>query len=64
MADVDVRSGDKVLLIWAQPSAPDALRQQAEELGAITGASGKVSVENMDRLLLCELPFASFASLF
>lgn len=64
MADVGVTSGDKVLLVWAQPSAPDALRQYAEELGAAAGAGGKVSVENMDRLLLCELPFASFPALF
>lgn len=64
MADVGVASGDKVLLVWAQPSAPDALRQYAEELGAAAGAGGKVSVENMDRLLLCELPFASFPALF
>lgn len=64
MADLGVRSGDKVLLIWAQPSAPAALKQYAEELDAVTGADGKVSVENMDRLLLCELPFTSFCPLF
>lgn len=59
MADVGVKSGDKVLLIWTQPSAPAALRQYAEEVGAVAGAQGRVSVENLDRLLLCELPFAS-----
>lgn len=64
MADVGVKSGDKVLLIWAQPSAPSALRQFAEELGAVAGAQGRVSVENLDRLLLCELPFASSLSPF
>lgn len=64
MADAGVKSGDKVLFIWSLPSAPDALRQYAEDLAAITGANGRVSVENMDRLLLCELPFASSSSLF
>lgn len=64
MVDVGVTSGDKVLLVWAQPSAPDALRQYVGELGAATGAGGKVLLENIDRLLLCELPFASFPALF
>ncbi|XP_075898920.1 anamorsin [Nelusetta ayraudi] len=52
MVDVGVTSGDKVLLVWAQPSAPDALRQYVGELGAATGAGGKVLLENIDRLLL------------
>lgn len=64
MADGGVKPGDKVLLIWAQPSAPAALRQYAEELGGAAGAEGRVSVENLDRLLLCKLPFSSSPSLF
>lgn len=54
MADLGVKSGDRVLMVWSQPTAPAALKQYAEEMGAIAGADGKVSVENMERLLLCE----------
>lgn len=54
MADLDVKVGERLLLVWAQPTAPASLKQYAEELGAIVGADGKVSVENMERLLLCE----------
>ena len=54
MENFGIKAGDKVLMVWTQPSAPAALKQYAEELGAIVGAGGKVSVENMERLLLCE----------
>lgn len=57
MADLGIKAGDKVLLVWDQPSAPAALKQYADEVGAIVGAEGKLSVENMERLLLCEWLF-------
>ncbi|CAB1459645.1 unnamed protein product [Pleuronectes platessa] len=60
MADLGVRAGDNVLFVWAQPSAPAALNQYAEELGAAVGASGRVSVENMERLLLSSHSASTF----
>ncbi|XP_034389973.1 anamorsin isoform X2 [Cyclopterus lumpus] len=60
MAELGINAGDKVLLVWAQPSAPAALKQYAEELGAIVGAGCQVSVENMERLLLSSHPASTF----
>lgn len=54
MAELGIKAGHKVMLVWTQPSAPTVLRQYVEELGAIIGADSKVYVENMERLLLCE----------
>ncbi|KAM3609846.1 uncharacterized protein V6R79_021290 [Siganus canaliculatus] len=59
MADF-IKAGDKVLFIWAQPSAPAALKQYAEELGVAVGANGKVSVENMERLLMSSHSASTF----
>lgn len=54
MADLGIKAGDTVLFVWAHPSTSDALKQYAEELEAIIGVDGKVSAENMERLLQCE----------
>lgn len=54
MADLGIRAGDKVVLVWAQLSTPMALKQYAEALGAVVGPYGRVAVENMDMLLLCK----------
>ncbi|XP_070763325.1 anamorsin [Enoplosus armatus] len=60
MAYIGINAGHTVLLVWAQPSAPTALKQHAEEVGAIVGAVGKVSVENMERLLLSSHSSSTF----
>uniref|UniRef100_A0A3B4F2J3 Anamorsin n=1 Tax=Pundamilia nyererei TaxID=303518 RepID=A0A3B4F2J3_9CICH len=60
MADLGIRAGDHVVLVWAQPSTPTALKQYAEELGAVVGPDGRVAVENMDRLLLSSHAASTF----
>ena len=53
MMDLGMKAGDKVLLVWSQPS-PLALKELAESVVAVIGANGKVSVENIEMLLMCE----------
>uniref|UniRef100_A0A3B4ZZB7 Anamorsin n=1 Tax=Stegastes partitus TaxID=144197 RepID=A0A3B4ZZB7_9TELE len=60
MADLGIAPGNKVMLVWTQPSTPAALKQYAEELGAVVGADGKMAVENMERLLMSSHAASSF----
>ncbi|XP_073328007.1 anamorsin isoform X2 [Pagrus major] len=60
MAGLGVKAGDKVLLVWTQPSAPAALKQHAEELAAIVGEDGKISVENTEMLLMSSHSASTF----
>ncbi|CAL8262626.1 unnamed protein product [Merluccius merluccius] len=59
MMDLGIKAGDKVLLVWSQPS-PLALKELAESVGAVIGANGKVSVENIEMLLISSHSSSSY----
>ncbi|XP_038069695.1 anamorsin homolog [Patiria miniata] len=45
-------SGQRILLTWGEGQAPEGIKAAVEGLGAGLGQSGKMQVENIDRLVL------------
>ncbi|XP_062592971.1 anamorsin homolog isoform X1 [Saccostrea cucullata] len=55
-----VSTGQRVLLIWSGNQGVEKLQQAVEELQKEVGDSGKVQVENIERLTLSAHPDSSF----
>ena len=51
-----IKEGQTVLLIWSGISPPQDLEQVVSGMTQQAGSTGKVNVEHVDRLKLCELP--------
>ena len=45
--------GQHVLLIWGAANSPDSLKNCVDDINSQIGSSGKVQVENVERLALC-----------
>ena len=62
MADIGIKAGDCVLLVWAQTSSPETLKDLAGNLRAMVGSGGKLALENTERLMMCKcnIPWGSW----
>lgn len=49
-----VSAGQRVLLLWSGNQAVEKLQQNVELLTRKVGETGKVQVENIERLTLCK----------
>ncbi|KAM5298038.1 anamorsin isoform 1-T2 [Glossophaga mutica] len=51
MADFGIAAGQFVAVVWDKSTSAESLKGLVDELQALTGSEGRVSVENIDQLL-------------
>ena len=51
---MELSSGHCVLLLWGAGQSPDQLQGYVETLKSQVGETGKIQVENLDRLVMCK----------
>ncbi len=54
MERIEVSVGSRVLLLWGANNTPESIKDAVNVLTQKVGQEGKVQVENMERLHLCE----------
>ena len=47
-----IEKGQRVLVVWGASAAAEKLQSFVEELQKLTGESGKVNLENVDRVTI------------
>ncbi|PSN52731.1 Anamorsin [Blattella germanica] len=55
-----IESGHHILLVWGEASPPETFKKAVEDVQTMTGKSGKVSIENIERLSMGGYPASSF----
>jgi hypothetical protein len=54
MEGVDVKEGQRVLLMWSGTDTPGSMKDVVEQLQQKVGGAGKVQVEHADKIFDCK----------
>ena len=58
-----IKKGQHVLVIWGTASPAEKLQGFVEELQKLTGETGKISLENVDRLSMGRFRISAVSSI-